>query len=62
MSPPKVKPLGRPSGRGKAAVPRADYAALALLEAFGWPLFCIGQLWGIAPTSAGHIIKRWREA
>jgi hypothetical protein len=61
MSPPKIKPLGRPPRRGKA-VPRSDYAAMALLDAFGWPLFCIGQLWCITGTRTGQLIRKWREA
>lgn len=59
-SPPKIKTLGRPPGR--PGVPHSDYAAMALLDAFEWPLFSIGQLWGIKGTRVGQLVRKWREA
>jgi hypothetical protein len=59
-TPLKIRRVGRP--KGSPGVPRAEWGAIALLEAFGWPHYDIGQLWGISAVWVGQLTKKWRRA
>jgi hypothetical protein len=42
-------------------VQRDQYAGMALLYDFGWPLSDIGRLWGIKATQTSKNIRAWKE-